>query len=140
MLQLLDDLSLAKSFRSWDPFAGGIGNFFTPSWGSFVTEDHLPVNVYANEDAAKVLVNIPGWEATWFGLSVDGNKLHLTGETPVQEGETHSQAQAKLSRVVKLPFRIDADQVDATYRNGILTVDLVRSAEDKPQKIKIKAA
>jgi HSP20 family molecular chaperone IbpA len=39
--------------------------------------------------------------------------------------------------VVTLPQRVDADKVEATYREGVLEVRLPRIGEDKPRKIQV---
>jgi HSP20 family protein len=42
--------------------------------------------------------------------------------------------------VVQLPFRVDADKVQARFNNGILEIELERLEADRPKKIEIRAA
>ena len=41
------------------------------------------------------------------------------------------------SRPVQLPFRVDPEQVEARFANGVLEVELHRPAADRPKKIQI---
>jgi HSP20 family protein len=38
-----------------------------------------------------------------------------------------------------LPFRVEADQVEATFDQGVLTIELPRAESDKPHKIAIQS-
>jgi HSP20 family protein len=131
MLQLLDELTYGSPWRNFDRLHRELSRAFNP----FVVKNRAPVNVYANEDAVKVLVNIPGWKAEWFELSVEGTKLLLKGEEKDVDHEP-----MRLNRVINLPFGIQEDSVAATYKDGMLTVDLKRSEQDKPKKIAIQSA
>jgi HSP20 family protein len=44
------------------------------------------------------------------------------------------------SRAMALPFRVNAEGVDAKLNHGVLVVKLPRAEEDKPRKISVKAA
>jgi Hsp20/alpha crystallin family len=46
----------------------------------------------------------------------------------------------KFERAFSLPAPVDAGQVKATYRDGVLTVNLPKAEENKPKEIKIEAA
>jgi HSP20 family protein len=39
---------------------------------------------------------------------------------------------------VPLPMEVDAEKIDAQYRNGVLTLTLPKSPASKPRKIAIK--
>ena len=39
---------------------------------------------------------------------------------------------------IKLPYRVDADRIEAELKNGILAIRLKKSDEAKPKKIEIK--
>ena len=42
-------------------------------------------------------------------------------------------------RAFSLPFRVDSEKVEATLRNGVLSISLPRAEEDKPRRIAIRA-
>jgi HSP20 family protein len=141
-LGIMDELTCASNpWRDFDRFRRDLGQLLPFSFNPFVSRDRSPLNIYTGTDAVKVVVSVPGWNAAWFDLSVKGNKLHLAGKTQfeaVADGE--EPIQETLNRVVTLPFRVADDQVQASYRNGLLTIDMVRSEQDKPKKIAIVAA
>jgi len=136
MLHLLDELRFNNPWRDLDRLSSEVGRFLPRAQAS-VSPYRRPVNIFTNENGIKVLLSIPGWKAEWLNLSVVGQKLLLKGETVA---ETEGGATEKLNRVVNLPFRVQDDEVEASYKNGILTVDMVRCELDKPKKIEIHAA
>ena len=134
MLRLLDRLAhqasqergmLRRPFFNWD---------FSEFFPEFADIEAIPVNVYTNETSVRVHLSLPGWEPEWIDLSVEGQRLHIKGETP--EENVHKT----FNRVINLPFRAAPDQVKAAFKNGILTIDLEKSEQDKPRKIAIEAA
>ena len=42
------------------------------------------------------------------------------------------------NRTFELPFKVDADKVEAKFSKGILYITLPRAEEDKPKKISVK--
>jgi HSP20 family protein len=137
MLQLLDELSFANPWRELDRLQQEMTHFFPRHL--LVSRDRRPINIYTSENSAKIIVSVPGWQADWFNLSVVGNKLYLRGETRLEVNDQgDNPPQEKLNRVVNLPFRAQEDQVLASYKDGILTIDLARSESDKPKKIAVE--
>ena len=139
MLQLLDELTTWNPFREFDRFLGM--NRVVPdnlSWTGNVNK--APVNVYANDDAVKVMVRIPGWNPEWFDLALEDRQLTIGGETNFEGDEAEGRPHLKLNRVVNLPFRVDSDSVRAVYNRGILTVTMQRSELDRAKKIEIASA
>ena len=43
-------------------------------------------------------------------------------------------------RAVELPFVVDADKIDATYRNGVLTLRLPKPGEHQRRQIHVRAS
>jgi len=105
-----------------------------------------PVNVYVGSGDAVITVELPGVDPAKIDISVDGESLSLSGERTLpepKEGETlyrSERAGGTFSRVLRLPFRIDADKVTATYRHGVLEIEVSSVAEEKPRRIEVKSA
>jgi HSP20 family protein len=72
-------------------------------------------------------------------LTLEGKR-----EPKVQEDnvswQRRERAYGTFSRTVQLPFRVDADKVQAHFDNGILEIELQRLEADRPKKIEIRAA
>jgi len=112
----------------------------TDSYGS---SEYPAVNVWVNGDNAVITTEIPGIDRNTIDISVSGNTVSLSGSRPAEETKEeqsyhrHELWHGKFSKMVKLPFNIDADKVNATYRNGVLQISLPQLEADKPRKINI---
>lgn len=142
MLQFLNEVTASwNPWKELDRIHWELDRLIPEAFSVFNGSNRAPVAVYANDEAAKVLVQIPGWKPGWFDLSVEGNKLHLKGQSVAGEAVGGNEnMQLSLSRTINLPFHVRANKIQAHYSKGILTIDLARSEKDKPQKIKIQAA
>ena len=138
MLQLLDEITARTPWREFDLLHRGLNEWLSRPYAMMNDIETLPVNVYVNDEDVKVLARIPGWSADWFDLSVEGNRLHIKGETKYEEGS--EQKRRQLGRTINLPFRAQADKVEASYKDGILAIQLKKHEQDRPRKIKIQAA
>ncbi len=104
------------------------------------------MNVWSNQDGALITAEVPGVQPEHIDISVVGETLTLTGARLAPEvGEDaryHRQERGygKFSRSIELPFRVDADQVQATFNQGVLQIRLPRAEEDKPRKISVQVA
>ncbi|MEJ2182429.1 MAG: Hsp20/alpha crystallin family protein [Nitrospirota bacterium] len=101
------------------------------------------VNVWANEEGAVTTAEIPGVQKDSLDISVEGNALVLRGSRKpeqLHEEETYHRRerwQGGFSKVVSLPFNVQADKVQARYSKGVLYVALPRAEAEKPKKIAI---
>lgn len=138
MLQLLDELTTWNPFKEFDRFAGA--NRLTDNFSWMGPANKAPINVYANDEAVKVMVRIPGWQPDWFDLALEDRQLIIRGETQFEGEEAEGRAHLKLNRAINLPFRVEDESVKATYKNGILTVEMQKSASDRAKKIAITSA
>lgn len=104
------------------------------------------VNVWQGEDAVAVTAELPGVEPDDIDISVQNNVLTLSGERKAPEvpddarWHRNERGFGKFSRAIRLPFAATDDKVEARMTNGVLRVVVGRPEEDKPKKIKIKAA
>lgn len=103
------------------------------------------VNVTQTADAYYLRAELPGLDASDLDLSVDQNKITLRGSRDIPtEGaqvSTHrrERTSGSFNRTVALPSDIDAEGVEATYRNGVLTVTVPKTPEAKPRQISVNA-
>ncbi len=124
----------SRFFEDW-PLAGlsGTGTSFPA------------LDIAERGDAVVVQAEIPGMNREDLDISVQDNHLTLSGEK--KESEEHTEGQyyhserryGTFRREIPLPAGVDADKVEATYRDGILTVTLPKSEEAKPRRIEIKS-
>jgi HSP20 family protein len=109
-----------------------------------VAGEFPPINVWTNENSATVTAEVPGLAPEDIEISVVNDALTLKGERrpePLAEGESlHRQERGfgQFSRTIQLPFRVDADKVEAVFKRGILSITLPRTEQDRPRKISVR--
>lgn len=109
-------------------------------------EEFPPVNLWLGEDSVVVTAEIPGIRSDNLDVTVQDDTLRLAGRRePEAEGEDvawhrRERGYGTFARAVQLPFRVDPDDVQARFLNGVLEIELRRPAEDRPRKIEIRSA
>ena len=100
-----------------------------------------PVNVYLDDDAIIVDVELPGKTAKDVELSLEPQAVsiadHPAEMTDAETGKA-AEAQPAWSRRLELPFRVDADKVNAKFANGILRIELPRAEKSGVRRIAIE--
>lgn len=113
---------------------------------SFGYTRYPPVNVWHSENEVVVDAELPGVEPQHIEVKLEEDELTLSGERmeePNKEGTALHRRErpfGKFRRKLRLPYRGQADKVNASYRNGILRIVVPRAEADKPRKITIQAA
>ena len=108
-------------------------------------EEQFPaVNVWSNEENAKVTAEIPGLDSKDISLKVVNNQLTIEAKRKEEavEGVFHRRERGygEFSRIITLPYPIEGENVSASYKHGILEITLPRKEETKPKKIEISVA
>ena len=100
-----------------------------------------PVNVYLDDDAIIVDVELPGKTAKDVELSLEPQAVSIAdrpAETTDAETGKATEAQPAWSRRLELPFRVDADKANAKFTNGILRIELPRAEKTGVRRIAIE--
>jgi len=132
--QLSDDMN--RFFGRW----GENGGRLFGSIASFPA-----VNIWEDADKVYVEAELPGLDLKDLEIYVTGgNQLTLKGERKQkapEKGVWHRQERGfgAFTRILTLPFNVDADKVDARFENGVLLVQLAKHESAKPRKISVKA-
>lgn len=85
---------------------------------------------------------IPGVKKEDINLEVKNNLIRISGKRSIdypEKSSVHRMERKDMSfdRTLKLPARVNASQINAEYKNGVLTVVLPRADEDKPKVVKV---
>jgi HSP20 family protein len=105
------------------------------------------IDIVEADDEYKLVAEVPGLDPSQVDVSVSGDMLVIKGEKS-RESQT-SEGGAQISersfgafrRSFQLPDNVDAGQIEANHRNGVLTIRLPKTGEARqPKKIEIKAA
>ena len=100
------------------------------------------INMVGKKDEVMVSMEIPGLSSEEIDISVQDNLLTVGGDRKQEMPEQlkiKERRTGKFERKIKLPFKIDTENVVAKYENGILSVTLRQAEEDKPKKVEIKS-
>ncbi|GJE31018.1 Hsp20/alpha crystallin family protein [Methylobacterium oxalidis] len=91
------------------------------------------VELVETEQGLRVSAELPGLDEKDVELTIDDGVLTLRGEkraeTTDKERGYSERSYGRFERVLALPFAIEEDKVEATFRNGVLSVTLPRSAK-----------
>lgn len=103
------------------------------------------MNLWEDGDNAYVESELPGLTLDDIEVYVTGSELTIAGQRKIAEPDKanwhrRERAHGRFSRTLTLPWEIDADKVQASLRDGVLTVTLPRSAAAKPKKVKVLSA
>jgi HSP20 family protein len=107
---------------------------------------HPPVDIYEDKDGVVLKAELPGMKKEDIDVRVENNVLTMNGqrkrEQEVKEdGYFRSErAYGSFSRSFSLPTTVDVKKINASYKEGVLTVQLPKLEEAKPKQIDVKVA
>ena len=102
------------------------------------------VDIYETDSHEVVIkAELPDVKKEDIGVTVENNVLTLTGERKQEQSTKREQFQrverrfGSFSRSFTLPSSVDAGQIAASYKDGVLTIRLPRREEAKPKQISV---
>lgn len=138
----MDDLrrEIDQAFRGFG-MGRALSPVFLPGLG---TGDFPRLNLSEDENNFYIEALVPGLDPQDLDLNVMQGALTLTGERKENGNDNrtwHRQERGagRFLRTLEIPMAVNAEKVNATYRNGILSVTLPKAEEAKPKKITVKA-
>lgn len=146
---LLEDLSSGSFFAPLRHRGRGLGRPFRSALPEFSWK--MPVlDAVDKEDELKLCAELPGLSEDEIDLRVSDGTLTLRGEKKEDHEEGDKEGNYYLSerrfgsfeRTIRIPEGIDRDKIDATFKNGVLTVHLPKKPEARTpsKKIDVKTA
>jgi HSP20 family protein len=103
------------------------------------------LNTWEDGDYAYIEAELPGMSMNDVEIYVSGSEVTIGGERKLDQPAGASwhrreRSQGRFSRTLTLPWEIDAERVQATLRNGVLSVKLPKCESCKPKKVKVLTA
>ncbi|MBN1843994.1 MAG: Hsp20/alpha crystallin family protein [Deltaproteobacteria bacterium] len=92
-----------------------------------------------------VKAEVPGMNKKDIDITLSDGLLTVKGERKQEEQEESENYHlvetryGAFSRTMRLPCEVDADKVDATYRDGLLKIRLPKSQSARERKVEIKS-
>ena len=90
-------------------------------------------NVKEFKDRFEIYLAVPGMEKDDIKVKVEKNILTMSAEKEVEQDSTYKLTEFKygtFSRTFKLPETVDVSTIDATLKNGVLTIHIGKRKED----------
>jgi len=120
-------------------------DFWAP--GDLFREDRLLPSVDISEGKKNITVKaeIPGVEANDIDISLSGKLLTIKGEKKQEKEEKNEnyhrmeRSYGYFNRTIELPAEVDPEKVDASYKKGVLKIELKKTRESETKKIEIKS-
>jgi len=132
-MRLLDEIDeLAREFwSSWQP-------------GLFGTGVVPHTDMYEEKDQLVIKTELPGITEKDLEVTLEGDTLTIKAEKQEEAAEdaTHHAREryyGKYFRSISLPFRVNGENISASFENGLLELRVPKSEEAKAKRIEVKA-
>jgi len=114
--------------------------------------NHIPaVDIQETENSYVLDMELPGYDEKNIEVHVDGSSLTISSKEENEREEKKGNENAgtyilrerkinSFTRSFKLPENADSEAVNASFKNGILTLQIKKRAETQKRAIQINAA
>ncbi|HML24979.1 MAG TPA: Hsp20/alpha crystallin family protein [Aggregatilinea sp.] len=104
----------------------------------------LPMDAYVTEDAIVIRADVPGIAAEDLEILLEGDTLTIRGEIKRDQEENRKyvlleRPTGKFERTLTINTPIDHDKVEASFKDGVLTLTLAKAEAIRPRQIAVKA-
>ena len=124
--------------RLFDDAFRGFGSSLASFGGASAFGNGWPsVEISDDEKQLKVTAEVPGLEEKDIEVLLDDGVLTLKGEkrseTEDKDKQFSERFYGRFERRIRLGYEVEQNQVDARFKNGVLTVTLPKSAKAQSQ-------
>lgn len=115
----------------------------------------FPIDLYEDEANYYVEASLPGMKPEAIKVTATDGVITIhaeskyderQGQKPVEETKgkkasgyvRRERYTGEVTRVIELPTAISPDKITATYKHGVLTLEVPKTAESKPTEVEIK--
>ena len=108
----------------------------------YFSSDYPLTNIAEKEDHYVVTSLIPGVNPKEVDITYENGILTISGERKAYENKEYNYIRqersfGKFQKQFKVSVPVDHEKINASYKEGILTVTLTKSEAAKPKKIKV---
>jgi len=102
------------------------------------------LNVEENDNAWTITAELPGVDKNDVKVNYQDNVLTISGEKKFEKEDKDKnyhrveRSYGKFSRSLNINSAILTDKIDASYKDGVLTISLPKAEEAKPKLIDVK--
>lgn len=104
-----------------------------------------PTDIYDGEKEITIEMEIPGVKLDNIDIKVEVNELKIEGKGQKEEkkeGKGYFRSErfrGSFSRSFLLPKYVDAEDISASYKDGLLLIRIPKRSQSQSKKIEIKA-
>ena len=128
----------------WNPWRMMPRDFFELDQDTFFNDD-VQLDMYEDNDAYVIKAKAAGINKEDFKIEFKGNAVTITGNSNEEKEEESKDRKyyrkeirnLSFTRTLDLPGPVDPEQANASFKNGVLTVTVPKSAEAKPKQITV---
>lgn len=142
------ELSAWPTLDRWSNLRDELNSLFELPWSTFNRTGQLfsgwspALDLYQDNDNFVAVVELPGMRKEDIEISLHDGSLIVGGErkSSSSNGEKAERTEryvGSFRRSISLPAPVDANKVNATYRDGILTVRMPKAEEAKQKRITV---
>jgi HSP20 family protein len=145
------ELTIGPTFGRLFNLRDELDRLFEGSFSDLSRTSQLPgvwnpaVDLYEDKDNFIVKAELPGLKREDIEVSLHDGALSISGERKSEEKVENTDVRrterfvGRFQRTITLPSSVKGDQVNAQYKDGVLTVMLPKAEEAKPRQIQVSA-
>lgn len=124
---------------AWSPFRG--------PWREFREEfgyESFPVDLSDSDGELVLYADLPGFEKDDVRIHVTEDTIEMLAQKKKEEKQItktmyrQERAMGALRRFMSLPVKVNPEEVDAEFKNGVLTIRMKKKEVKKGKHIKIR--
>ncbi|HVB88305.1 MAG TPA: Hsp20 family protein [Candidatus Dormibacteraeota bacterium] len=126
---------------------GGISGRHLVHW--FDAEEQLlhpvHVNISDSDNAIHVQAEVPGFEPKDIQISLEPTRLTISGKREENKEQQdkgkivyQELCSSEMLRVIDLPAEVDPEQTKATLKNGVLELEMPKTAKSQGKRVEVK--
>ncbi len=121
---------------------------------SFPKEDNFGLeskyDIIENENSFNIVANVPGFSKDDIKIEIVDNILSISAKLEEETNEENSvdnvkyifkgRKESSFTKSFQLDNSIDAENISAEVKNGVLKLEIPKKAKEEPKRIEIKTA
>jgi HSP20 family protein len=126
---------------------GYMDQLFSDIWGSQTTTQYLPLDVKETEGSYQISAPVPGFTPEQVEVTFQDGVLTIKAERQEQtENQDKGQwlrreiSYGNFFRQIALPRNVVADDITASFQDGVLTVEVPKVPAPQPKKIQVASS
>lgn len=140
----------ASIARRWDPLQDlfQVGNEVSRLLGT--AESAMKgvwspaADILETPEKFQIVVELPGIDVSDVDITVENDVLTLKGERRFSEPQEKTYRRVErlygaYGRRIALPPKCDSTKIDASMRNGLLTIEVPKMEQARPQRIEVRS-